>query len=645
MKNKSRSRSRGNTKNRNQTIFRKTWIIGISILFIGTIFVNSSIFGKKSTDDIQYDNYADRNYFDQAFKLNNFDFSDSRSVFIKLNITGDVIGQELLWRANCTGTNYEESAVTYIDGVAYIGSCSNHGAGHDKLFAVNTTNGEILWSTYIGPTYSGPVIDDDVLYIGTCFHGDLEKDTYMYAINRFSGEEIWKVLIYGEVAEPVQFDDDKIYFCTFFDNKKIYALNKINGSVHWTYNTHLPYCANIPMLKDNSLYAAYYDTWWLDGGLFKINATNGHTIWKKLLPPGPWDNSITSDGEDRIFLALYADRTMNAYNDSDGSLIWIYPLHGKPLSFNAYHNGVVFIADNQGYVYALNSTDGTLIWENKIGSIVDISSPTLSGGLLFVGTRDFDEGAFFALDETTGEILWKYTIGSSITAPPTIADGMMMCGTDDWHMYAFDFGIGCGDWILHRYDSWNTAYSPDGLTTWQYVEASCTTENNITTCIVTNKYDHDVVNIILKLNFSGYWYDFSGNLLKSNSDNYTIDSLTDSSSLKLIIAKDPIRPPPNVRIVKPEKAIYLMNKKILSFSTAVIVGKIDIEVEASSSESVINKVEFYIDDELKHLDTVKPYRWMWHEKTLFKFQYLVKVIAYNGAGKKASAEIEVWKFL
>jgi hypothetical protein len=207
---------------------------------------------------------------------------------------------------------------------------------------------------------------------------------------------------------------------------------------------------------------------------------------------------------------------------------------------------VIFVADTSGYVYALNSSDGSLIWENKIGGCIDISSPTISGGLIFIGTRDDSNGAFFALEESTGEILWKYPISASITAPPSIVDGMMLCGTDNWYMYAFNFGIGGGDWLLHRYDSSNTAYSPNGLTTWQYVEAQCTTNNDITTCIVTNYYDHDVKNITLKLDFNAYWYDSLGNLLKSDSDYYIMINLPTSSTMTFIISKNPLENLPPV---------------------------------------------------------------------------------------------------
>ena len=126
----------------------------------------------------------------------------------------------------------------------------------------------------------------------------------------------------------------------------------------------------------------------------------------------------------------------------------------------------------------------------KIGNTIDISSPTLSNDLMFIGTRDGEKGAFFVLNKSTGDILWKYSIGASVTAPPSIVDGMMLCGSDGWYMYAFNLGIGSRDWLLHRYDSYNTAYSPYGLTSWQNVEAQCTTDDNLFSPIVGNGYEH-----------------------------------------------------------------------------------------------------------------------------------------------------------
>lgn len=46
----------------------------------------------------------------------------------------------------------------------------------------------------------------------------------------------------------------------------------------------------------------------------------------------------------------------------------------------------------------------------------------------------------------------------------------------------------------------------------------------------------------------------------------------------------------------------------------MILESINIEVQVSG-EARVEKVEFYIDDELKPTDTTEPYTWVWSEKT------------------------------
>lgn len=215
-----------------------------------------------------------------------FDSSNARSVLVELMLNGTSYGEELLWKANTTGTNYEESAVTYAGGMAYIGSCSTHGMGHDTIFAVNTSSGDIVWSRFIGPGYVGPVIDNNVVYIGTCTHGQDPSNEHLYALSRFTGKQLWNISVYGGIAESIQYDEQKLYFCTGFYAGKIYAINKNDGGVNWTYSTGYSVCGNKPMLKDNAVYAAFWNDYY-DGKLFKINASSGNEVWSRLLSAGP----------------------------------------------------------------------------------------------------------------------------------------------------------------------------------------------------------------------------------------------------------------------------------------------------------------------------------------------------------------------
>ena len=158
-------------------------IILISVILMGSISTalqyNNSFIMKKNSEII-------------------FNYNNPNQVLVDLNINGMSYGQKLLWTANTTGTNYEESAVVYFDEMVYIGSCSTHGDGHDKLFAVETKNGNIIWSVAVGPGYVGPVIDDDRVYIGTSSHGYDPYNEYVYCcwITYYASSRFWSIGIF-----------------------------------------------------------------------------------------------------------------------------------------------------------------------------------------------------------------------------------------------------------------------------------------------------------------------------------------------------------------------------------------------------------------------------------------------------------------
>jgi len=100
--------------------------------------------------------------------------------------------------------------------------------------------------------------------------------------------------------------------------------------------------------------------------------------------------------------------------------------------------------------------------------------------------------------------------------------------------------------------------------------------------------------------------------------------------------------PPIKEITKPINAIYLFDRFIMPFLFPLIIGPITIEVDATDNQSGMNRVEFYIDDELRHNDTTEPYSWKWIEST-FRI-HMIKVIAYDNAENFATNRIGVLKF-
>jgi len=101
--------------------------------------------------------------------------------------------------------------------------------------------------------------------------------------------------------------------------------------------------------------------------------------------------------------------------------------------------------------------------------------------------------------------------------------------------------------------------------------------------------------------------------------------------------------PPTVEIKKPDNGVYLFGSKILPFFVPVVIGNINIEVNAFDSDTGIKCVEIYIDDTLKANITSEPFVWRWTERTFGR--HTLKVVAFDNAGNKATDEIIVWKIL
>ena len=100
---------------------------------------------------------------------------------------------------------------------------------------------------------------------------------------------------------------------------------------------------------------------------------------------------------------------------------------------------------------------------------------------------------------------------------------------------------------------------------------------------------------------------------------------------------------PSITIAKPkEDYLYLFDKEGIPLSrNTIVVGKITIEVEAYDEDG-IDIVEFYIDDELKHVGDESPYEWLWDEFAIGNHE--IKAIAYDNEGNTDSYSIMVWRF-
>jgi hypothetical protein len=77
-------------------------------------------------------------------------------------------------------------------------------------------------------------------------------------------------------------------------------------------------------------------------------------------------------------------------------------------------------------------------WSYETGGGV-YSSPTVSGGTVYVGSSD---DHLYALDAKSGSVQWSYETGGNVGSSPTVSGGMVYVGSYDNHLYALDAKTG-----------------------------------------------------------------------------------------------------------------------------------------------------------------------------------------------------------
>jgi hypothetical protein len=148
-----------------------------------------------------------------------------------------------------------------------------------------------------------------------------------------------------------------------------------------------------------------------------------------------------------------------------------------------------------------------------------------------------------------------------------------------------------------------------------------------------------------------YWDDYTGtdvDLDGIGDTPYNIAGGSNQDRYPLMVPYGSSSDPPTVTITSPEQEYLYFNLNDvfvfkLPFIITLILGKLEIEVDAYDDTNDIDHVDFYIDDIWIGNDTTEPYTCMWDEKTQF-FQYKIKVIAYDTEGYYNYDEMRVWKF-
>jgi outer membrane protein assembly factor BamB len=129
-------------------------------------------------------------------------------------------------------------------------------------------------------------------------------------------------------------------------------------------------------------------------------------------------------------------RTYYGINETTGAYVWNFtdPSATEFVVLSPiYNDGQIYIIDKYD-ITSLNAITGKRNWNFFTGDELYIS-PSYADGKIYVVTSQKD---IFVLDAThNGAKLATYTTPSSCWSSPTIANGNLYVGCNDWNLYCF----------------------------------------------------------------------------------------------------------------------------------------------------------------------------------------------------------------
>jgi outer membrane protein assembly factor BamB len=341
----------------------------------------------------------------------------------------------LAWKFETNGSVISSPSV--VDGVAYVGS-------QDKnIYAIGAWSGSLIWKYATdGPVISSPAVANGRVYVGS-------EDGYAYSLDSNTGTLIWKTFVYSNLeftfgdlvlkSSPVV-AEGKVYIGSLDGN--LYALDENNGHVVWKAKTAGPIECS-PAYADGALYFTSDEP--TAGNLYKIDAANGNIIWNLTLP---YQYSFVGGtemlGSPSIAAGMvFASSDFGAYyavNADSGEIVWKF-IDKEAIEFIVsspiYVNGDLFII-HKFNIECLNATNGNLIWSTFTGDEL-YTSPSYADGKIYLATSQRD---IFILDTANNGV--KIATGilpSSSWSSPTIANGRLYVGCNDWNVYSFSNDI------------------------------------------------------------------------------------------------------------------------------------------------------------------------------------------------------------
>ena len=284
----------------------------------------------------------------------------------------------------------------------------------------------------------GVIVEGDTVFVAT-------RLSEVLALSAADGSVKWRVRLQAPMRGAPSFANGRIFITTL--DSTLVALSAEDGKLLWRYRAQaiqtVPLGLPPPAIAGETVVAGFPS-----GEILAFRANDGRVIWSDSLAasggtsladvgsvraaPVILGNSVIAIGMGGIGLSI---------DLRSGRRIWEREFGGTEMPWAA--GEWIFGATDAGEIAALQRDTGQARWAvslrppaegNKPQPRVQLSSPLLAGGRLFVGTSLAE---LVSLNPSNGDVLGRQRLPGALSLPMVVVGGLLIVATDDGSLIAF----------------------------------------------------------------------------------------------------------------------------------------------------------------------------------------------------------------
>jgi len=290
-----------------------------------------------------------------------------------------------------------------------------------------------VWSTQIGPGYSGPTVAQGRVYVMDRQPKDREATERIHCLDSQSGKSLWTFEYPAEyrisyTAGPrasVTIDQGKAYCVGAMGH--FHCLDAVSGEVIWKRDLQQDYDIQMPIWGIAASPLIYGDLVIQqvcgagDACMVAFDKLTGKEIWRALKDRGAYSSPILIRQADQDVLVCWTGDSLSGLDPKTGSVMWGHPfppsrmpigvgdpvLSGEQLFVSSFYDGSLMVRVPKDKVTAEVIWRGVGPDEQHIKSLHAMIGTSIVQDNLVFGTDSY--GEFRCLDGLTGERIWEDT--------------------------------------------------------------------------------------------------------------------------------------------------------------------------------------------------------------------------------------------